>query len=201
MRHFVMLLTSLSPHTYPSPPHDIIRTIPQPTKTPTAERDNWVPAIHALRDAGARDSAALERELHGALIEEAREFEQQQKEEAEREELLRGARSGAAVRRSSWMDVAGAAIAGLDQEKLQPHDNSNHDGVVGAVKGAAQKAHFHMRDGMNALNERGNKINQLSDKTNDLENNAGEYKDLAAQVRKKLEKQNKGLNFLNPFTR
>lgn len=167
--------------------------------TKTAERDNWVPAIHALREAGARDSAALEQELHGALIEEARELEQQQKEEAEREELLKGAamRSGATRR---WMDVAGAAIAGLDQEKLQPHDASNHDGAVGAVKGAAQKAHFHMRDGMNALNERGNKINQLSDKTNDLENNAGEYKDLAAQVRKKLEKQNKGLNFLNPFT-
>jgi Synaptobrevin len=161
-----------------------------------AERDNWTPAVHALREAGARDSAALERERHGALMEEARELEQQQA--AEKEELLRGAVRTGGARRSSWMDVAGAAIAGLDQEKL--HQPDNHD-AVGTVKGAAQQAHFHMRDGMNAINERGNKINQLSEKTNDLENNAGEYKDLAAQVRKKLEKQNKGLNFLNPFAR
>jgi hypothetical protein len=173
----------------------------------TAERDNWKPSIDALQKAGASSSTALHRERHGALIEEARQLEQDQKEQqhaTEKEELMKGAiqqqqdGSGGAqrARRSPWYDVVGA-IAGLDQEAL-PHDGN---GPASAATANARNAHSHMNDGMNALNERGQKINQLSDKTGDLEYNASEYKDLAEQVRRKLEKKNKGLNFLNPFSR
>ena len=69
------------------------------------------------------------------------------------------------------------------------------------TQASARRAQTNIMDGMNALNDRGMKIQQLSEKTDSLENNTVEYKDLAAQVRMKLEKQNKGLNFLNPFAR
>jgi chromosome segregation ATPase len=153
----------------------------------TAERDNWKPAIQALRDGGAEDSAAFETERHGALVEEARELE----EKHQTEELFRG-RADQLERRRSWMDVAGDAIAGLDQEQV--------DEAATTQQGKAQQAHSHMKDATNAIHERGHKINQLGSKASDLDNNAGEYKDLAAKVRQKLENKNKGLNFLNPFS-
>lgn len=173
----------------------------------SAERDNWKPSIEALQNAGASSSTALHRERHGALIEEARQLEQGQKQQrhaSDKEELMKGAiqqqqdGSGGTqrARRSPWLDVVGA-IAGLD------HEAARHDGhgSVSATNANARHAQSNINEGMNALNERGQKINQLSEKTGDLEYNASEYKDLAGQVRRKLEKQNKGLNFLNPFSK
>jgi Synaptobrevin len=178
-----------------------------PTHTLSAERDNWTPSIEVLQKAGASPSAALHRERHGALIKEARQLEQKQQQD--KEELMKGAtrqqqQDGSSsgdetrARPYSWFGVV-AALGGVDQEV----DQTGGDGTVrdGATTASAHHAQSHMKDGMNALNERGQKINQLSDKTGDLENNASEYKSMAEQMRKKLEKQNKGLNFLNPFLR
>ena len=173
----------------------------------TAERDNWKPSIQALQNAGASSSTALHRERHGALIEEARQLEQDQKQQqhaSNKQELMKGAiqhpqdGSGGTRRahRSPWFDVV-EAVAGLEPEAVR-HGGR---GPVSATAAKARHARSHMNDGMSALNERGQKINQLSEKTGDLEYNASEYKDLAEQIRRKLEKQNKGLNFLNPFSR
>jgi nucleotidyltransferase/DNA polymerase involved in DNA repair len=162
----------------------------------TAQRDNWTPAIHILKQFGAKNSEVLYREQHGALIEEARELEsERQKLQLPNEieqELQSTSPQQQRPRRSTWLDVAGAALAGLDQEKLQPKED------VGTL---ASNAHSEMKDGLHALQHRGNKVNELSDKTDALENNANEFKRLAMEARKRLEKKNKGMNFLNPFAR
>lgn len=158
----------------------------------TAERDNLQPAMIALKEGGASASEALERERHGALVEEARQVEQSRKEKqdaADRAELLPAGGGGNNKKRTSIME---RLKGGLDSEVVE--QPSNHHQTK-----AARGAHDNMKDAMNAIHHRGAKINDLGKKTQDLEDGTAEYQNLAAQVRKKLEKQNQGLNFLNPF--
>lgn len=158
--------------------------------TQTAERDNMVPAMEALQRGGAQASAALYREQHGALVEQAREIEELSKHEQEHAELMMAGKQQQHDRRGSWLTDA---IAGLDDERVEDKVK-NH-------QAQAHSAQSHMKDALSGIQDRGNKINDLGDKTADLEDNAAEYQSLAAQMRQKLEKQNKGLNFLNPFAK
>jgi chromosome segregation ATPase len=148
-----------------------------------------VPAMEALQKGGALASAALQREQHGALVEEARKLEEASKHEQEHSELMAGA-AGKEGRRGSWLSDA---IAGLDEERLEDKVKNHHT--------QAHSAQSHMKDALSGIQDRGDKINDLGDKTAELEDNAAEYQSLAAQMRQKLEKQNKGLNFLNPFAK
>lgn len=150
-----------------------------------------VPAMEALQKGGALASAALQREQHGALVEEARKLEEASKQEQEHAELMAGAAAKPKEgRRGSWLTDA---IAGLDEERLEDKVQNHHT--------QAHSAQSHMKDALSGIQDRGDKINDLGEKTAALEDNAAEYQNLAAQMRQKLEKQNKGLNFLNPFAK
>jgi hypothetical protein len=155
------------------------------------------PAVDALLQGGAEESEALERERRGALISEARELEKEREERAAKtkEELFEHV---PAERRRSWVEMAGDAIAGLEQERY--HQEPKPTSATEA-KGAAQRVQSQMQDNINLMHERGQKIEDLGDKSKQLEENATEYKDLAGQLRAKLENQNKGMNFLNPFSK
>ena len=156
------------------------------------------PSIVTLRDLGAADSALFETETHGALVEEAREVEKNRQERRKEEEeaamqkiLQQGGAKEHAVPSSPGQgpsrNFLGMHIPplGLQNEEVGKDERAQE------AKGLAQQAHSKMSHAMNALLERGEKIDELGKKTTDLEEGAGEYKDLAAQLRAKLEKQNK----------
>lgn len=145
-----------------------------------AERDGLKLAIEALAKAGAKPSRALHQEQHGALAKEAREFERTQEEDA------------AAKKKAELFE--GAATT-CDDEGQQLSQKSK------SPKQKAKKATSQMQEALSGIMKRGKKIEELGDKTDELEQNAAEYADLAGKLRAKMERKNKGLNFLNPFSK
>lgn len=144
-----------------------------------AERDDMKLAMEALTEAGAKPSKAFDREQHGALVEEAREFELAKKEEAankKKAELFKGATKTC-----------------NENEQLSPKQTDHHS--------AAKKATSQMHEAMAGIIKRGKKIEDLGDKADELEQNTAQYADLAGQMKAKMKKKNKGLNFLNPFSK
>jgi len=139
-----------------------------------AERDEMKDAIEVLKGCGAEASDVFQREQHGALVEGARQLERIREEKIARTELMKGA----AINKSDNSIVS---------------QSNNH-------QSAAKSARSQMHEAMAGIRDRGKKIEELDEKTDELQENTQEFKSLASQIRSKLEKKNKGLNFLNPFT-